>query len=313
MKATGVALPARFQTGDVAVHPLPVNASPADDAQRTAALASAERARAVVVDSYDVDHGYYRVLKRAGLGVVAIHDAEAMPEDADVVVNQSISGIRTAPERASRPRYLLGSRYALLREEFASLHAQPKPIPVRTGRLLVTLGGADPGNHTLKVVRALARLGDEVQVDVILGPHYTHDASLAEIVEPARRRPTIYRDPPDLPRLMHRADLAVGAAGTTVWELACLGVPSLVVIAAHNQLANAQYLAERGIVLNLGWAKEVHEDDLAGAVARLASDPAQRNAMSRAGRAQVDGLGTERVAQVFAELFLPGGAPTPPS
>ena len=42
----------------------------------------------------------------------------------------------------------------------------------------------------------------------------------------------------NMAELMANSDLAIGAAGSTIWERFCLGLPSILIVIAENQEAN---------------------------------------------------------------------------
>ena len=99
----------------------------------------------------------------------------------------------------------------------------------------------------------------------------------------------LHQNPPDLPPLMARADLAICAGGTTAWELSFLGVPMLVLVLAENQRTNAERLAATGAAVHTSIAR------LADDLRTLLTDAPRRTEMSRRARALVDGLGMFRV------------------
>ena len=70
---------------------------------------------------------------------------------------------------------------------------------------------------------------------------------------------TIHSSLPSLAGLLARADLAIGAGGTTLWERACLKLPSLVVSVADNQLPASKALDHDGFLNFLGSHEEVDE------------------------------------------------------
>ena len=102
---------------------------------------------------------------------------------------------------------------------------------------------------------------------------------------------------------MGTADLGIGAAGSSSFERCCLGLPSLVVVAADNQRDIAAALVQSGA------AEAVRiKDDLprrGDALRRLCAEPQARVAMAQAAANLCDGGGTGRVA---AELFSPARA-----
>jgi spore coat polysaccharide biosynthesis predicted glycosyltransferase SpsG len=109
-------------------------------------------------------------------------------------------------------------------------------------------------------------------------------------------------DPPNLVALMAEADMAVAAGGTTCWELACLGVPTLVIIIAENQRAVARAIQNVGAAMVIGDSTEFDRDKVAATIEQLANDRTRRKQMSVAGRSLIDGLGANRVAQAVAAV-----------
>ena len=99
--------------------------------------------------------------------------------------------------------------------------------------------------------------------------------------------------------LMARADLAIGAAGTTTWERMCAGLPTLVISVAPNQEPAATALAQQGLINYLGTAADVSAERIAAAVGEALDNPALLNEQSRRGRLLVDGLGALRVAEAL--------------
>jgi GNAT superfamily N-acetyltransferase len=115
----------------------------------------------------------------------------------------------------------------------------------------------------------------------------------------------------DLPALMARQDLVVSAAGTSVWELCCLGVPMAVVWAVDNQREGYERVVAAGAALGLGGPelgdRELREGGPSrtdGAVDRLRTaltDPRVRADLTLAGRRIVDGLGAWRVVRTWEQ------------
>ena len=95
------------------------------------------------------------------------------------------------------------------------------------------------------------------------------------------------------------ADMAIAAAGTTTWELAYMGVPTLFVVLADNQEAIAAGMAADGICVDLGWYSALRPKVLAREIELLRADSSAREAMGRLGRARVDGRGARRVVNAM--------------
>jgi spore coat polysaccharide biosynthesis predicted glycosyltransferase SpsG len=113
----------------------------------------------------------------------------------------------------------------------------------------------------------------------------------------------------DLPAWVRQFDLVVSASGTSVWELLCLGAPTAVVSVAPNQHAGYQQVVGRGLAAPLGALQQLQHDPGARRAAsevltRLLTDSGARRVLARAGPAEVDGRGRERVADVLLELAV---------
>lgn len=287
----------RVLEAGVIIRDLDAPAGSRADAQATASLAA--DADLLVVDGYQFDAAYSQVFGKADRRVLWIDDdGRAANYSADFVLNQSI-GTNAAlyPQRGRSTRLFLGPKHALLREDFQPWRQWQRQTPEKATRFLVTLGGSDPDNVTTKVIEGLRQLAGKnrfFEATVIAGAANPH---LPLLEAAARSLPwlRVASSVNDMAQRMAEADFAITAAGTTVWEMAFMGLPSLVLTLAENQIANASELPEAGIARSLGGHENVTTRAISDAVADLAADRSARDKMSRAGRALVDGLGSFRV------------------
>ncbi|MGH9495154.1 MAG: PseG/SpsG family protein, partial [Candidatus Sulfotelmatobacter sp.] len=129
-----------------------------EDAAQTVALARENKCDWVVVDGYAFGPQYQQVLKAAGLKTLFVDDhGHAPPYSADVVLNQNLTATRELySDREGQTRLLLGTRYCLLRREFADWREWQREISPVCRRLLVVMGGSDPENVTARVLEVLA-------------------------------------------------------------------------------------------------------------------------------------------------------------
>lgn len=256
----------------------------------------------VVLDGYHFDPLYQRQVKEAGHPLLVIDDTAHLDHYyADVVLNQNINAAQLDYACEPDTRLLLGTRYTLLRREFWPWRGWKRETPDVAHKVLVTLGGGDPDNQTLKVVRALQKVDvDGLEATVVVGASNPHSR---EIESAARGLPAtrLVRDVSNMAELMARADVAVTAGGSTCWEIAFLGLPSVLLVLADNQKGIAKGLNEAGAALKLGWYKEVTSKQIAGALSHLVSSHKQRQLMSHNGQSLVDGIGGERIVSTIVE------------
>jgi spore coat polysaccharide biosynthesis predicted glycosyltransferase SpsG len=103
--------------------------------------------------------------------------------------------------------------------------------------------------------------------------------------------------------LMAWADLAITAGGSTCWELACLGLPALILTYSRDQELVAEAMQTAKAAVWMGSGVSIREEQLRAALAELAPDDARRSQMSQAGRRLVDGRGAERVLSALEEVM----------
>lgn len=254
-------------------------------AEETVAVAA--RADWIVLDGYHFDAAYERTLRAAGR-LLVLDDLDS-DHDADLILRQGLGARGGAG-------VLAGPRYALLRREFRTWRGDDRAVPEHARRILVTLGGGDPGALMLRVLAALQRIDEPLEVQWLTGPLNPRRAEL-EAAAPGWVEVVV--DAADMPERMAWADLAVTAAGITSWELARIGTPQIAIELAYNQRAVATALADAGIAVRVGWHEDVDDAELAGTIAGLAGDADARAEMSRRGRATIDGQGAVRVLEAM--------------
>jgi UDP-2,4-diacetamido-2,4,6-trideoxy-beta-L-altropyranose hydrolase len=271
------------------------------DAEETARRAHAAGADWVVVDGYHFDGRFQQRLVDAGLRVLALDDhGHAGHYAAHLVLNQNLgASAGTYADRAPYTRLLLGPRHVLLRREFRELEVPERSAPPRARRVLVTLGGSDPGNASAVVLEGLALLDGPLDILVLVGGANPHREALASVGGP--HRVELVTDARDMPARMLWADLAVAAAGGSAWELARAGTPQATVVLAENQRPAAAALAAQGLSAALGWHADLTPESVVPVVGALIDDRSRRADLATRGRALIDGRGALRVLEAMAE------------
>ena len=271
------------------------------DLEYTTALLAAESPSWVVLDGYRFDAHYQSELK--SLRPLLVVDDNGLVEhySADVVANQNVHAIEAMyRRRAQHTRLLLGTQYAMLRNEFDPYRDWTREIPTTGTRVLVTMGGSDPTDFTPRILPRLAELqGNALRVRVIVGGSASNASVVEEVAAKLTGQVQVVRDARNMAELMAWADLAIAGAGSTCWEMCLLGLPAILVVAAENQQPIAQQLEGVGAALNAGRSAEVDCASLAQRAHQLLMSADTRLAMSRAARKLVDGRGRERVLGVM--------------
>jgi UDP-2,4-diacetamido-2,4,6-trideoxy-beta-L-altropyranose hydrolase len=257
---------------------------------------------AVALDGYHFDADFQLGLSKISCRLMAVDDyGQCDRYSADLILNQNISArVEFYGKRTGGTHLLLGPKFALLRREFLRSSGRARNIPDQANKLLVTLGGADADNLTNKVINALR--GSGLEVKVVVGGSNPHLVSLREAAGAVSRGVTsvdLIVDSRQMSELMIWADFAVAAAGSTSWELAFSGLPTLHFILADNQTGNAWEMERQGLGVCLGEHSRFDERRFRDSVERMAADGRLRASFAYRGRELVDGGGAARVVRAF--------------
>ena len=255
----------------------------------------------LVLDGYHFAPVYQQAVRTAECRLLVVDDMAHLPAyHADILLNQNLGAEKLQYHCDSDATLLLSSRYALLRQEFLAWRGWQRAIPDVARKVLITIGGSDPNNITLKAIHALQRVeADDLEVVVVVGGSNPHLEMLRSEALRSRFTIRLEHDVMNMPERMAWADLVVSAAGSTCWEVAFMGLPALVLVSADNQRGIAEGLERAGAAINLGWFEHVSGDAVAGVLAGLVNAKERRAQMSECGRRLVDGYGAGRVVQAI--------------
>ena len=282
------------------------------DAEQTiAALAEGtQRPSWLIVDHYALDARWQSRLRPHVGRILAIDDLADRPHVAEVLLDQNYAANqdRYTGLLPRSSRVLQGPRYAVVSDVYRDARAALSPREGRCARWNVFFGGVDLTNETCKALNAMtASRWREMPVDVVVGAGNPHRAAIDEALR-SLPNATLHVQVPHLAALFAAADLAVGAGGTSTWERCCLGVPSVLVATATNQMPTLEALAAHDYIDYLGPHERVSVRDYRRAF-EVADDAQRLHDLSRRCMDLVDGDGAGRVADAMG-FGDPLGRPT---
>jgi UDP-2,4-diacetamido-2,4,6-trideoxy-beta-L-altropyranose hydrolase len=230
----------------------------------------------VVVDHYGLDASWESPLRSAAGRLMVIDDLADRPHDCDLLLDQNLYMNLEARYRCLVPpgcRTLLGPRYALLRPEFVEARRSLRKRDGRLTRILISFGGSDPTNGTIKSLEAM-RLLDSLclHIDLVIGAAHPRRDEVRRLCA-GMKGVDIHENTRNMARLIAAADLALGAGGTSTWERCFLGLPSFTVVVAENHAEITEAVAHRGATRNLGWHAMVSASHIADAVKWASQHP----------------------------------------
>jgi UDP-2,4-diacetamido-2,4,6-trideoxy-beta-L-altropyranose hydrolase len=256
----------------------------------------------LIVDHYALDEQWQKRLKPYYEKLMVIDDLADRKHQCDILLDQTF-GRQQEDYSELTPKdcqLLLSSKYALLRPEFAkwrlySLERRSKP---EFKQLLLNMGGVDVDNVTEKVLDELeiCNLPNDLKITVVMGGSAPHLESVKLKANTLSCKTEVKVDVGNMAEIMANADIAIGAAGSTTWERCCLGLPTIQIVVAKNQIIIAKYLAEYGAIKFLKSIK---------GVSRVINNPINWMLnVSNIARHVSDGLGVKRVSSVLMNKKL---------
>ena len=254
----------------------------------------------LIVDHYGLGGEWERRLRQAADRIMVLDDLADRDHDCDVLLDPTFPGdaSRYAGLTDANAHLLLGPSFPLMDPTYAEARTLNTDDITTDPRLLVFFGGSDLPDLTSRALMAIAAAPlRAVPADVVVGSTNPHRVEIERLAA-ARPGTTVHGAQPHLANLMRSCIVAVGAGGVTAWERLCIGLPSVVVSLAGNQVESSRALASAGLISYVGTSEEVTDADLRRALEALLDDAESMVQAAELGQAVVDGLGALRVAEV---------------
>jgi spore coat polysaccharide biosynthesis predicted glycosyltransferase SpsG len=272
------------------------------------------RPAAVLVDGPETSEAYVRGLLGAGPLVVSLDHLAQVRFPSHLLVNPLLGPGKEEYALQPGTHILMGQRYALVRPDVRRtrpLRAQePPPLTPAPGkgggsqyRALVSLGEDDLNGQTVELVRLLLSVPRIARVDAVVRSYHADLEKLQALAAAQPERLEVAVEPAEVAARIVRCHFAVTSGSGWSLELACVGVPQLIIVQSEAFWANAQRLQEEGAATCLGWHADVTAQTVRQAVQNLLSDALERQAMSRCGRKLIDGRGPDRLVTALEVLL----------
>lgn len=260
---------------------------------------------AVVVDALDISKEYLSELGSTGTMVVSLDHQATTCFPSQLVINPMLGLGRDSYKFMPGTQLLLGERYALVRSEIRRLRPIRAQEPAGPFRAAVTLGDYDPYHQTAEITRVLINIAKLDRIDMITKAQNPDVQILQELASANPDRLELATESPDIVSRLARCHVAITSGSSLSLELACVGIPQLIIVQSELQWPNAQRLEDEGAAICLGRRESVTPAALRQSVQNLLMDPSERQAMARCGRMLIDGRGPDRLVTALEVLLHP--------
>jgi UDP-2,4-diacetamido-2,4,6-trideoxy-beta-L-altropyranose hydrolase len=195
----------------------------------------------IVIDSYLASKSFYIKLSKLKKLCIYIDDNKRISYPKGIVLNGNIYARDLNYPKNKNIKYLLGLKYLPIRKEFLDEHGFV--VNKKVKQILITLGGSDVRNMSYKLGRLLKNEFPNINIFIILGSNFKY---LNKYKDQIKKEFNLYIDPDvkKLKKIMLNSDIAISSGGQTIYELMHIGLPSVSLLLAHNQLDNIKILKE---------------------------------------------------------------------
>lgn len=191
-------------------------------------------------------------------------------------------------------KFLVGPKYMIIRKEFAKEREKTKILKKPVKNILLTFGGSDEKNITSKILSFL--LKTDFQITVVLGPTNNNKQKIHKIIK-NKSNVKLIINPKKVAPLFSKQDLIISSTGITIYELACLGIPTIMIPINSAQNESAKEMNKRGFgkILDL---KKLNLKRLEQTYSKF-DNLDYRKKMFRLGKKIIDGKGVERITDIL--------------
>lgn len=257
-----------------------------------------------IVDHYSIDSAYEEKIKAPQ--IMAIDDLSNRNHFCDILLDQNITAKKEnyLPLLKKEAKLLMGTQYALLREEFEILRQRVSPETFNrpTHKIVVFFGGADAEGLTLKMAKGLEDILKQYEFHFILSEKHSDSVELKSLLSP-HKNCYLHSLVSNFAEMMLSADLFIGAGGTTSWERASLGVASAIVAMADNQLGNCLELKRTKNSFYLGKARELDSAAWKSFFTKIVPDQPLWYRYRKNSFSLVNARGTKRVVEEIEKVL----------
>lgn len=253
-----------------------------------------EKPNVLINDILNTTEEYMLAVKPYAERIVNIEDMGEGGGMADAVINALYE------KSSSDGRYFWGHRYYCLRDEF--LITEPKAFSEEVKQVLVVFGGTDPGKYTEKILRVISSMPVDLPIvyQFVLGLGFDRDEAFAKAVAECRQDIRFIKDVKVISTYMAEADIAISSQGRTMYELATMRVPTVILAQNDREMTHEFGYMKNGFI-NLGNGNDVKEDTLRETLLWLIHTPQIREQMRESMEKLNLSDGIRRVKRIILE------------
>ncbi len=263
-----------------------------------------DRIKAVLLDTKKPVARLIDYFKKNACKVIVMDNLTPARLRADILIFPSVVFEKNMCQRGFAGKVFSGAGFIPLADSYVNARAKASRLKLRPPfQVLVTMGGSDPHQLTYKVASALLPIKEFLRVKLVIGPAFSVDRRLVKLEKARPSNIEFIRGSDDLSAIMAESHVAITALGTTLHELASVGVPAVIIANFKSDKKDMAIYRNLKINMPLGYYKDLTAQDIRNAVRALVSVPQRWGKLRQRSRNIVNGNGAGRIAAIIRGTF----------
>ena len=263
----------------------------------------------IVLDVLDNDTNisYTKAVRELECPVIAVtDDSQHRVIDADVIINGNPSQLGQDYSGVSG-RYLIGPKYFIMDSKYENIEAKEPEGDVKS--ILLTVGGSDHNDLLFRILDIIERMKRELSVMIIVSKASGYVDHLQEYLKRLTMHTQLFVDVKSLVSFWEQCDIAITAAGNTLFERIATRLPGATLCQLDRQMEIADNFESLGVNVNLGSEQNVSGDILSKQIADFIENREQHHLQYMKSPQIIDGRGLRRFnseVQSVLEIYQDG-------
>lgn len=193
--------------------------------------------------------------------------------------------------------------YIIISDEFGDIHQKEKVIPKTVQKILITQGGSDTYGVVPQLIDVIETTKTDIEFFIFIGPAFKHHKELALSVKKSALKIHVIKNIKNPWDLFYDMDLAISGGGMTLFELLCLGIPTITTTQEIKELETIDDLTKNNLILNLGYFDKTKKEQISSLISDIDRDYEKRLKLSTNSKKYMDGNGCERIADLIEKYY----------
>lgn len=259
----------------------------------------------IILDGYQFNSDYQKKIKASGIKSIYIDDLAKEYIYANAVINHSPSAKEKDYQKENDTKLFLGTDYAMLRQGFLQKAKLPYSTYQPIHSVLISMGGSDENNITLKIVEALLPIKQIQKINIVLGAAYQYKNTLQQLLVTSKKNSQLFSNLPEkeIIELMQLSDAAIAPCSTTCLELFAINKPVFAGFSASNQINLYTYFSENNLIVDLKNLQTITIKEIQDIVESNIEHRNEINKMLILQRQLINGYSTTKIKEIVSNLF----------